>query len=146
MRKSNGWVTDRAAETAETDRLARLGADLGRADAVALTWSAHAIAHVVGDIKAGIGVIDHALRLNSNHAVAWQRSGWLRVYAGECVVAIEHLGTAMRLTPLDPLNHLAYRATAFGYFLLGDLDQTSMWVDVRCRCGLTRPLHCASRQ
>ena len=129
MRKSNGWVVDRAAETVETDRLARLGANLGRADAVALAWSAHALAHVVGDIKAGIALIDHALRLNPNLAVAWQRSGWIRVYAGECEVAIEHLRTAMRLSPLDPLMHLAYSATAFSYFLLGDLDQASAWSD-----------------
>jgi tetratricopeptide (TPR) repeat protein len=106
-----------------------LGADLGRTDAVALAWSAHALAHVVGDIRAGIALIDHALRLNPNLAVAWQRSGWIRVYAGECEVAIEHLRTAMRLSPLDPLMHLAYSATAFGYFLLGDLDQSSAWSD-----------------
>jgi TolB-like protein len=129
MRKSNGWVVDRAAETAETNRLARLAADLGRADAVALAWSAHALAHVVGDIKAGIALIDHALRLNPNLAVAWQRSGWIRVYAGECEVAIEHLHNAIRLSPLDPLMHLAYSAMAFAYFLLGDLDQSSTWSD-----------------
>lgn len=129
MRKSNGWTVDRAAETVETERLARLGADLGRADAVALAWSAHALAHVVGDIDAGVALIDHALRLNPNLAVAWQRSGWIRVYAGEPEVAIEHLRTAMRLSPLDPLMHLAYSATAFGYFLLGDLNQSSTWSD-----------------
>jgi TolB-like protein len=129
MRKSNGWMVDRAAERTETERLARLGADLGRTDAVALAWSAHALAHVVGDIRAGIALIDHALRLNPNLAVAWQRSGWIRVYAGECEVAIEHLRTAMRLSPLDPLMHLAYSATAFGYFLLGDVDQSSAWSD-----------------
>ncbi len=129
MRKSNGWTVDRAAETAEANRLARLGADLGRADAVALAWSAHALAHVVGDIKAGIALIDHALRLNSSLAVAWQRSGWIRVYAGEPELAIEHVRTAMRLSPLDPLMHLAYSAMAYGYFFLGDLDQCSIWSD-----------------
>lgn len=129
MRKSNGWVVDRAAETAETERLARLGADLGRTDAVALAWSAHALAHVVGDIKAGIALIDHALRLNPNLAVAWQRSGWIHVYAGEPGVAIEHVRTAMRLSPLDPLMHLAHSAIAYGYFFLGELDQSSTWSD-----------------
>jgi len=129
MRKSNGWVVDRATETAETERLARLGADLGRADAVALAWSAHALAHVVGDIKAGIALIDHALRLNPNLAVAWQRSGWIHVYAGEPEVAIEHVRTAMRLSPLDPLMHLAHSAIAYGYFFLGDLNQSSTWSD-----------------
>ncbi len=125
MRKSNGWTIDRTAEIAETERLAKLGADLGRTDAVALAWSAHALALVVGDIKAGIALVDRALLLNPNLAVAWQRSGWLGVYAGDCEVAIEHLKRAMRLNPLDPLMHLAYSAMAFGYFLLGDVDQAS---------------------
>jgi TolB-like protein len=127
MRKSIGWTVDRAAEIAETERLARLAADLGRSDAVSLAWSAHALAHVIGDIKAGIALIDHALRLNPNLAVAWQRSAWIHIYAGDCEAAIEHLGTAMRLSPLDPLMHLTYAAMAFGCFLLSDLDQSTSW-------------------
>lgn len=129
MRKANGWIIDQAAEIAETGRLARLAADLGRTDAVALAWSAHALAHVVGDIKTGIALVDRALLLNANLAVAWQRSGWLRIYAGDCELAIEHLNRAMRLNPLDPLMHLAQSATAFGYFLLGDLDEASAWAE-----------------
>jgi tetratricopeptide (TPR) repeat protein len=65
--------------------------------------------------------------LNPNLAVAWQRSSWIRIYAGECEVAIEHLRTAMRLSPLDPLMHLAYSAMAYGYFFLGDFDEASNW-------------------
>jgi len=125
MRKANGWIVDRAAEITETQRLARLSASLGRTDAVALAWSAHALGHVVGDINTGIGLIDHALRLNANLAVAWQRSGWLRVYAGDCEVAIEHLNRAIRLSPLDPLMHLAHSAKAFASFLLGNFDEAS---------------------
>lgn len=125
MRKSNGWVGDRTAEIAETERLAKLGADLGRNDAVALAWSGHALALVVGDIKTGIALVDHAVQLNPNLAVAWQRSGWLRVYAGDCELAIEHLKRAVRLSPLDPLMHLAHSAMAFAHFLLGDVDAAS---------------------
>ena len=123
------WIIDRAAEIVETDRLAKLGADLGRTDAVALAWSAHALALVVGDIKTGIALIDHALLLNANLAVAWQRSGWLRIYAGDCELAVEHLKRAMRLSPLDPLMHLAHSATAFGYFLLGNVDEAAGWAE-----------------
>jgi TolB-like protein len=129
MRKANDWIIDRAAEAAETGRLARLAADLGRNDAVALAWSAHALAYVVGDIKTGIALVDRALLLNANLAVAWQRSGWLRIYAGDCELAIEHLNRAKRLNPLDPLMHLAHSATAFGYFLLGDIDEASAWAE-----------------
>ena len=35
----------------------------------------------------------------------------------------------MRLSPLDPLMHLAFSAIAYGYFFLGDLDQSSTWSD-----------------
>ena len=35
----------------------------------------------------------------------------------------------MRLSPLDPLMHLAHSATAFGYFLLDDLDEASAWAE-----------------
>ena len=104
MRKSSGWIIDRPAEIAETERLARLGADLGRTDAVALAWSAHALALVVGDIKTGIALIDHALQLNANLAVAWQRSGWLRIYAGDCALAIEHLQTCNASQSIRPVN------------------------------------------
>jgi TolB-like protein len=129
MRKANGWIIDQLTEIAEAERLARLGADLGRTDAVALAWSAHALAHVVGDIKAGIALVDRALLLNANLAVAWQRSGWLRIYAGDCELAIAHLNRAMRLNPLDPLTHLAQSAMAFGHFLLGDVDEASAWAE-----------------
>src|SRR5262245_38872181 len=107
MRKSNGWIVDRASEVRETERLARRAAHLGRDDAVALCWSGHALAYVCGDIETGLALVDHSLSLNPNLAVAWQRSGWLRIYAGECERAIEHLQRAMRLNPLDPLMHLA---------------------------------------
>jgi TolB-like protein len=129
MRKSNGWTVDRTAEIAEAERLARSAVDLGRTDAVALAWSAHALGHVVGDIKTGIATIDRALLLNSNLAVAWQRSGWLRIYAGDCELAIEHLKRAMRLNPLDPLMHLAFAAAAFGHFLLNNLEEASSWAE-----------------
>ena len=129
MRKANGWVIDRAAEIAETERLARMGAELGRTDAVALAWSGHALAHVVGDIRTGVALVDRALLLNANLAVAWQRSGWLRIYAGDCELAIEHLKRAMRLSPLDPLMHLAHTAMALGYFLLENFDEASAWAE-----------------
>ena len=137
MRKSNGWVVDRAAETAETERLARLGADLGRTDAVALAWSAHALAHVVGDIKAGIALIDHALRLNPNLGgrLAAQRldprlCGRLR--GGDRAPR-----TAMRLSPLDPLMHLAHSATASAISFLATSTSLPPGPNGRCRCGRT---------
>jgi tetratricopeptide (TPR) repeat protein len=82
---------------------------------------------VFSTCRAGFVVL--ADLLNPNLAVAWQRSGWIRTYAGDCEIAIEHLRRGMRLNPLDPLMRLAYSATAFGYFLLGELDEASGWAE-----------------
>ena len=82
-RKINGWMTDRAQEIAETERLARRAAEVGPDDAVALSRGAHALAYVVGDLDAAATFVDRALVLNPNLAGAWYASGWVRVFLGE---------------------------------------------------------------
>ena len=80
-RKINGWMTDRAQEIAETARLARRAAELGKDDAVALSRGGHALGFVVGDLDAAVTFIDRALVLNPNLAGAWYASGWMRALA-----------------------------------------------------------------
>jgi tetratricopeptide (TPR) repeat protein len=65
--------------------------------------------------------------LNPNLAVAWQRSGWVRVYNGEHTLAIKHLTQAIRLNPLDPLIFLAQSAMAAALFFEGRNDEASQW-------------------
>ena len=47
-------------------------------------------------------LVDRALVLNPNLAVAWFFSGWIKVWLGEPEVAIERVARAMRLSPHDP--------------------------------------------
>jgi hypothetical protein len=47
-RNTNGWTTDRAREIAETARLARRVAELGKDDAIALSTGGLALAYVTG--------------------------------------------------------------------------------------------------
>ena len=44
-------------------------------------------------------MIDRALVLNPSFSYAWYWSGWLRLFAGQADVAIEHFDTSMRLNP-----------------------------------------------
>ena len=53
------------------------------------------------DIGAMIGLIDRALLLNPSFARGWNVSGLLRLYAGELDLAIEHVQTALRLSPRE---------------------------------------------
>jgi adenylate cyclase len=46
-----------------------------------------------------MALVDRALALNPNYARGWHISGVLRQYAGQPDIAIEHLETALRLSP-----------------------------------------------
>jgi len=48
-------------------------------------------------------------------AAAWQRSGWVRGYAGDADGTIESLNKAIRLNPL-PRVFLTHSAMAFAHF------------------------------
>jgi tetratricopeptide (TPR) repeat protein len=77
-RKTHGWMTDVAAETAECTRLARRAAEMGRTDAVALSLASFSLARVAGDLDQATALIDRALALNPNLAATWMSSGYVR--------------------------------------------------------------------
>ena len=66
-------------------------------------------------------------------AVAWQRSGWVRGYAGEPDRAIESLNRAIQLNPLDPRMFLAQSAIAFAHFIATRDDEAADWAATALR-------------
>jgi len=132
-RMVNGWMTDRPQEIAEARRLAGRAAELGKDDAVALTFGGLALGAAVGDIEAGLALIDRALVLNPNLAAAWSASGTLRSNRGDHAMAIEHLARAMRLSPLDPLMFFMETFTAFAHFQAGRYDEARHLAEQACR-------------
>jgi TolB-like protein/tetratricopeptide (TPR) repeat protein len=128
-RKADGWMTDRAREIAETERLARRAAEVGKDDAVALCLGGFGLAYVVGDLAGGAAMIDRALVLNPNLAIAWSWSGWVKVLQGEPEVAISQLGRAMRLSPLDLHMFSMQLGTASAHFYAGRYDEASSWAE-----------------
>ena len=128
-RKVNGWMIDRSQEIAEGARLARRAVELGRDDAVALTRSGHALAHLAGDLDGGIALLDRALMLNPNLAAAWFLGGFLRVWHGEPDGAIEHFARAMRLSPLDPEMYRIQAGMAAAHLFAGRFDTASSWAE-----------------
>jgi hypothetical protein len=53
----------------------------------------------------------------------------VRIFLGEPDVAIEHLGRALRLSPLDPRVGLMETAMAFAHYFAGRDDEASLWAD-----------------
>jgi tetratricopeptide (TPR) repeat protein len=127
LRKSNGWMGDRAQEIAEATRLARRAVDLGADDATALSGAGYALVFVAHDLDNGPAILDRALALNPNFAGALINSGWTKAFLGEPDIAIKHVIDAMRLSPLDPMSFRTLGAVAFAHFIAGRYDEASLW-------------------
>jgi tetratricopeptide (TPR) repeat protein len=129
LRRNYGWADNDPDEATELERAARQAARLAKEDTTALYAGGFALAHIPGQLDAGIALIDRALALDPNLAAAWHLSGWTRIYRGEAEVAIAHMAQAMRLNPLDPLIFGMQNGTALAHFLAGRYDEAAHWAE-----------------
>lgn len=129
--KANGWQSE--FDEAEISRLTERAAAVGSDDAVALCWAGHVRAFFFKEVDRALLLIDRALELDVNLAVAWQRSGWVRGYAGDSDGAIESLNKAMRLDPLDTRVFLTESAMAFAHFIAGRDREAAEWAAMALR-------------
>jgi TolB-like protein len=129
IRKGQNWTENPSEEVARTFELARQAIEFGADDAVALADAGWALAYGVCDLEAGTTVLERALAIDSNLAIGWLFSGWLKTWAGEPEVAVEHLWRAMRLTPRDPLGYIMQSALAHAYYQGGDYAEAAQWAE-----------------
>ena len=119
MRKVNGWLVDREAESAEGCPLARRAVDLGRDDAATLATAGYVLAYVGGELDMGAEFIARAVALNPNLAEGWASSAWIQVCMGHPDLALQHVATAMRLSPADPRTYVFHLFSAFAHLSAG---------------------------
>lgn len=129
--KANGWQSE--FDAAEISRLTERAAAIGNDDAVALCWAGHVRAFFFKEVDRALLLIGRALELDVNLAVAWQRSGWVRGYAGDPDGAIESLNKAMRLDPLDTRVFLTQSAMAFAHFIAERDREAAEWAAMALR-------------
>jgi TolB-like protein len=133
QRKIGGWVTNPAKEVAEAGRLARLAAQFGHDDAVALCTAGIALAKVVGDAEGGLDFTERALLLNPNLVWAWFFSGWVQLQLNKPDVAIERFNRAMRLNPNDPQMYATQDGMAVAHFVAGRYGEAVSWAKTALR-------------
>ena len=97
----SGW-----SESPEVDRrtgieLARQALQVAGDDPNVLCKAAYVLAYFGQDIDVAIVLLDRGLKLNPSSARGWQWSGWLRLWAGEPDLAVEHFQTSLRLNPRE---------------------------------------------
>jgi TolB-like protein len=134
QRKACGWVTDRKRETAEAERLARLAAEFGRDDAMALCLAGIVLGYVAGQLDDGNALINRALMLDPNLPWAWVFGSWIKIWLGDPEVALERATRAMALSPDDPeVLFFLQTATAYCHFLAGRYGDALSWAQTAVR-------------
>ena len=95
------WIDDREGEENRRTAidLARQALRTGADDPGVLGRAAVVLGCFGEDIDAALALIDRALALNPSFAFGWYWSGWVRVFAGQLELAIQHFETSMRLNP-----------------------------------------------
>jgi adenylate cyclase len=125
--RNNGWGADKERENAEIRRLASIVAANGGDDALGLCAAGDALAFACGEYEAGVALLDRGLSENPNLALGWRCRGWVSVLLGQHQGAVAQLAFALRLSPLDPLNHMTERGMAAALLHLEKYDEAASW-------------------
>jgi len=97
----DGWAEEPEQNRQKAVDLARRALEAGENDPGVLANAAEVLAGFGEDIDAAIGLVDRALALNPSYARGWFLSCMLRTWAGQPDLAMEHLATSLRLSPLE---------------------------------------------
>jgi adenylate cyclase len=119
LQQSISGVPLTAEMRAEAIRLADLGSRRGSDDAFALARSGHVLTYLGHQYDRGASMVEQAVALNQNLAVAWHSRGWVSLMCCEDERAIESFERMIRLSPLDPLRVRAWGGSSFALFALG---------------------------
>ena len=117
--QASGGIPLTAEMGTEAIRLANLGSRFANDDAFALPRSGHVLAYLAHEYDRGASMVEQAVALNPNHAIAWFSRGWVSLMCGEAERAIESFDRMIRLSPLDPLRIGAWTGSSFASFHLG---------------------------
>jgi len=96
---SDAAAPDRDVTRQKGIEFARRAVELAENAPSVLADAAMALASFGEDIDAMIALVDRALAFNPSYARGWHISGFLRLWAGQTDLAIEHAGLALRLSP-----------------------------------------------
>jgi adenylate cyclase len=96
---SDASAPDREAIRLKGIEFGRRAVEVGGEDPGVLADAAMTLAVFGGDINAMMLLVDRALTLNPGYARGWHVSGFLRLWAGQTDLAIEHAALALRLSP-----------------------------------------------
>ena len=121
---------DRAAALAHADIALGVNAD----DPQAMSIAAFVRANLTRDYDGAIPVLDRALAMNGNSALAFGFSALVSAHSERHERAVEHAGRALRLSPFDdPLNYHPYCALALTNLFAGRFEDAVRYATLTIR-------------
>src|ERR1700730_4779910 len=118
-----GWAPDLKSENEEVARLLRVALGIDENDPEALAFAGNLIAKQSGDLDAAKEMVDRAVALNPNSALVWDQRGYLYQGLGQPEEAIRSFERAIRLSPLDPMNFMAFAGLASAFIRQERFDE-----------------------
>jgi len=119
---------------------ARRAVEVGGDDPGVLANAAMALAVLGEDLDAMIALVDRALAFNPNYAPGWHISGFLRLWAGQTDLAIEHGEMALRLSPRARANEEAFLiGTALFFGRRFEEAVPRLWVAIEAMTAFPNP-------
>jgi adenylate cyclase len=99
----NDWAKDPEANRREGVELARRALRAAGNDPGVLARAAYVFGNLGEDINAALALVDRSVEMNPSFALGWYYSGWLRLWAGQADMAIDHFTASSRLSPHERL-------------------------------------------
>jgi len=113
---SDGAATDQEANRQKGIDFAHRALEVAGNDPGALADAAMVLACFGDDIDAMMALVDRALAVNPSYARGWHVSGFLRLWAGQPGLAIEHAERALRFSPRGLTGMTSYLIGAALFF------------------------------
>jgi adenylate cyclase len=127
FRVGEGWSTDPDSDAAEASRLARLAIERDVNNALALSIYGHVHAFLLRDFETANAILDRAIDVGPNCALAWTMSSITRGYLGEGTMAVERAEQGLRLAPIDGHSFWHEGMLAQAHYVNGDYEAAVAW-------------------
>lgn len=119
QRKAFGWLIDAEQERNEARRFVEWSLKHDSDDPLVLAHCGQAYSFVLEEPESGLSLLERAVALDPNLALARNWKGWAHVYLGQVDAALEQFAAAIRLSPLDPRLFLPFAGMAYAHFFAG---------------------------
>ena len=129
LQRAQGWGAVADDDVAEGVRLARQALEAARDDPDTMWQAAWTLFTLAGEAVMAAALVDRALTLNPNAALAWTGKGWIHALRNQPEAAIEAFDRALRLSPFDPLGFHNTAGLALAHLAARRFEQAIEWAD-----------------